>query len=89
MNDSKPRQVFRTLLSIEAESKNAAVWMVFTCPLISKSLLIYIDVCIKHFLWESFNENMFQLKEETLFYKCVVKFYQESNKKKKKKCTKY
>ena len=36
-SDSKSPQVSRTLLGFLAVLKNVAVWMVFTCPLISKS----------------------------------------------------
>ena len=35
--DSKSLQVSRTLLSIPADLNNAVVWIVSTCPLISKS----------------------------------------------------
>ena len=37
LRDSKFSQVSRTLLSIMADLNNAVVWMVSTCPLISKS----------------------------------------------------
>ena len=37
LSDSKSPQVSRTLLSILADLDNAVVWMVSTCPLISKS----------------------------------------------------
>ena len=37
LSDSKSPQVSRILLSILADLKNAVVWMVSTCPLISKS----------------------------------------------------
>ena len=37
LNDSKSLQVSRTLLSIQADLNNPLVWMVSTCPLISKS----------------------------------------------------
>ena len=36
LNDSKSPQISRTLLSILTNLNNAVVWMVFTCPLISK-----------------------------------------------------
>ena len=37
LSDSKSPQVFRTLLNILADLNNTVVWMVSTCPLISKS----------------------------------------------------
>ena len=37
LSDSKPPQISRTLLSILAVLNNAVVWMVSTCPPISKS----------------------------------------------------
>ena len=37
LSDSKSPQISRTLLSILADLNNAVVWMVSTCPLISKS----------------------------------------------------
>ena len=37
LSDSKSPQVSRTLLSILVDLNNAVVWMVSTCPLISKS----------------------------------------------------
>ena len=37
LSDSKSPQISRTLLSILADLSNAIVWMVSTCPLISKS----------------------------------------------------
>ena len=37
LRDSKSSQVSWTLLSILADLNNAVVWMVSTCPLISKS----------------------------------------------------
>ena len=37
LTDSKFPQVFRTLLSILADLNNVVVWIVFTCPLVSKS----------------------------------------------------
>ena len=37
LSDSKSPQVARTLLSILDDHNNAVVWMVSTCPLISKS----------------------------------------------------
>ena len=37
LSESKPSQVSRTLLSILSDLNIAAVWMVSTCPLISKS----------------------------------------------------
>ena len=41
LSDNKPLQVSRTLLSILADLNNAVVWMVSTCPLISKSFSPY------------------------------------------------
>ena len=37
LSDSKSHQVSRTLLSILADLSNAVVWVVYICPLISKS----------------------------------------------------
>ena len=37
LSDSKSRQVSRTLLSILTNLNNAVIWMVCTCPLITKS----------------------------------------------------
>ena len=37
LSDSNSPQVSRTLLSILADLNNVVVWMVSTCPLISKS----------------------------------------------------
>ena len=37
LSDNKPPQVSKTLLRILAVLSNAVVWMVSTCPLISKS----------------------------------------------------
>ena len=37
LSDSKSLLVSRTLISIPTNVNNAAVWMVSTCPLISKS----------------------------------------------------
>ena len=44
MSDSKSTQVSRTLLSILADFNNAVVWVVSTCPLISKSSVINIII---------------------------------------------
>ena len=43
LGDSKSPQISRTLLSILADLNNAIVWMVFTCPLISKSSSLWIN----------------------------------------------
>ena len=43
LSDSKSPQVSRTLLSILADLSNAIVWMVPTCPLISKSSVFFIN----------------------------------------------
>ena len=43
LSDSKSFQVSRTLLSILANLKNAVVWMVSTCHLISKSSSPFIN----------------------------------------------
>ena len=43
LSDSKSPQVSRTLLSILASLNSAVVWMVFTCPLISKSSSPWIN----------------------------------------------
>ena len=43
LNDSKSPQVSRNLLSILAYLNNAVVWMVSTCPLISKSSSPFIN----------------------------------------------
>ena len=43
LSDSKFPQVSRTLHSILADLNNAVVWMVFTCPLISKSSSPFIN----------------------------------------------
>ena len=43
LRDSKSPQVSRTLLSILADFNNAVVWMVSTCPLISKSSNPFIN----------------------------------------------
>ena len=38
LSDSKSLQISKTLLCILADFNNAVVWMVSTCPFISKSL---------------------------------------------------
>ena len=43
LTDSKPPQVFRTLLSILAIPTNVVIWMVSTHPLISKSFIPFIN----------------------------------------------
>ena len=43
LSDSKSPQVSRTLLSILADHNNAVVWMVSTCPFISKSSSPFIN----------------------------------------------
>ena len=53
---SKYPQVSRTLLSILADLKNAVVWMVSTCPLISKSSSSLLPS-----LWGSFRIHQLQL----------------------------
>ena len=46
MSDSKSPQVSRTLLSILTDLNNAVVWMVSTCPFISKSSSLFINLLV-------------------------------------------
>ena len=44
LSDSKSPQVFSTLLCILIDFKNAVVWTVSTCPLISKSSSLFTNI---------------------------------------------
>ena len=46
LSDSKFPQVYRILLSIQADLNNAVVWIVSTCPLISKSSSPFIHSAV-------------------------------------------
>ena len=46
LSDKKYHQVFRTVLSIVAVINKAVVWVVFTCPLISKSSSPFINTLV-------------------------------------------
>ena len=43
LSDCKSLQISWTLLGILADLSNAVVWMVFTCPLISKSSILFTN----------------------------------------------
>ena len=44
LSDNKSLQVYRTHLSIPVDFTNTVVWMVFTCPLISKSSILFTNL---------------------------------------------
>ena len=46
LSDSKRPQVSMILISILADLNNAVVWMVSTCPVISKSSSLYIKFLV-------------------------------------------
>ena len=46
LSDSKSLQVSRTLFSILANRNNAVVWIISTCPLISKSSSLFINLLV-------------------------------------------
>ena len=91
----KSLQILRTLLSILADLNNAAVWMVFTRPLISKSSSLFINHLVTvprvpitisisvTFMLYSFFNSLARLRYLSFFLFVFFQFYSEINRDKK------